>query len=53
VSSTRTNVDTGEVSVWPNAIEICSIPISPFTFFITSTGHGEPAMIPVRSELRS
>ena len=23
------------------------------TFFITSIGHGEPAMIPVRSELRS
>ena len=23
------------------------------TFFMTSIGHGEPAMIPVRSELRS
>jgi len=27
--------------------------ISEITRFITSTGHGEPAMIPVRSEDRS
>ena len=53
VSSTRTTVETGEVSVCPNAIEICSIPICELTLFITSTGHGAPAMIPVRSELRS
>ena len=53
VSSTRTNVETGEVSVWPNAIEICSIPMSSPTRFITSIGHGDPAMIPVRNELRS
>ncbi len=29
------------------------MPISPTTRFITSTGHGEPAMIPVRSDDRS
>ena len=29
------------------------IPISSTTRFITSTGHGEPAMIPVRSDDRS
>ena len=27
--------------------------IRSITRFMTSTGHGEPAMIPVRSELRS
>ena len=53
VSPTRTTVATGEVSACPNAIEICSIPISEPTFVITSIGHGAPAMIPVRSELRS
>ena len=29
------------------------MPIRSTTCFITSTGHGEPAIIPVRSELRS
>jgi hypothetical protein len=29
------------------------MPIRSTTCFITSTGHGEPAMIPVRSEDRS
>jgi hypothetical protein len=29
------------------------IPIRSTTCFITSTGHGEPAMIPVRSDDRS
>ena len=53
VSSRRTCVVTGEVSVIPNAIPISSIPISDETRFITSIGQGEPAMIPVRSELRS
>ena len=46
-------MDTGEVSVIPKAIPISSIPISVATRFITSIGQGEPAMIPVRSELRS
>jgi hypothetical protein len=53
VLPTRTTVAAGEVSVCPNAIEICSIPVCEPAFFITSTGHGAPAMIPVRSELRS
>src|SRR5438552_3544768 len=46
-------VDTGEVSVMPYAIVISGMCITVWTFFITSTGHGEPAMIPVRSELKS
>jgi hypothetical protein len=29
------------------------MPISETTRFITSTGHGDPAMIPVRSDERS
>ncbi len=53
VSSQRTWVVTGEVSVIPNAMLISSIPISELTRFITSTGHGDPAMIPVRSDSRS
>jgi hypothetical protein len=53
VSSIRTCVVTGEVSVIPKAIAICPIPISPATRRMTSIGHGEPAMIPVRSEPRS
>ena len=53
VSSSAVCVDTGEVSVIPNAIAISSIPMSLATRFITSIGQGEPAMIPVRSELRS
>ena len=44
---------TGEVSVIPNAIDISLTPISEETRFMTSMGQGEPAMIPVRSELRS
>jgi len=43
----------GEVSVIPNAIPISSTPMSAETRFMTSIGHGDPAMIPVRSELRS
>ena len=53
VSPIRTCVVTGEVSVIPNAIEISLMPISDSTRFMTSTGHGEPAMMPVRNELRS
>ena len=53
VSSERTCVVTGDVSVMPNAIDISLMPMSPATCFITSIGQGEPAMIPVRSELRS
>ena len=46
-------VETGDVSVMPKAIVISGMCISVFTFFITSTGHGEPAMIPVRKVLKS
>ena len=46
-------VDTGEVSVIPYMIVTSAMFISATTRFITSTGQGEPAMIPVRSEDRS
>jgi hypothetical protein len=49
VSLIGTCVLTGEVSVIPNAIAISPIPMSAETRFMTSTGHGEPAMIPVLS----
>ena len=53
VSSQRTWVVTGEVSVIPKAMLISSIPILSLTRFITSIGHGDPAMMPVRSGPRS
>ena len=53
VSSGRTMVDAGDVSVMPKAIVISSMPISEPTRRMTSIGHGEPAMIPVRRLDRS
>ncbi len=44
-------VDTGEVSVMPYAMVTSGMKAS--TCFMTSTGHGDPAMIPVRSDDRS
>ena len=52
-SSARVIVDTGEVSVIPYEMATSARCISLMHRFITSTGHGEPAMIPVRSEVRS
>ena len=52
-SSRRVMVDTGEVSVMPYMIVTSSMCISATTRFITSTGHGDPAMIPVRKVPRS
>ena len=52
-SSAPVCVDTGDVSVMPYAIVTAPMCMSAITRFITSTGHGEPAMIPVRSEDRS
>src|SRR6185503_15967112 len=49
----RVIVDTGEVSVMPYMIVTSDMFISTTTRFITSTGHGAPAMIPVRSDERS
>ena len=49
----RVIVDTGDVSVMPYMIVTSSMCISVTTRFITSTGHGAPAMIPVRSDDRS
>jgi hypothetical protein len=46
-------VETGEVSVMPYAMVISGMCIVVWTFFMTSTGHGEPAMMPVRSVLKS
>ena len=37
----------------PYAIVISGMCMIVCTFFMTSTGHGEPAMMPVRSELKS
>ncbi len=45
--------DTGLVSVIPYAIDTSVIPISVMQRFITSTGQGDPAMIPVRRLDRS
>ena len=53
VSSRRTIVEAGDVSVIPNAIVISAIPMSDATRRITSIGQGEPAMIPVRRLDRS
>jgi hypothetical protein len=53
VSSIRTIVVTGEISVMPKAIETSEIPMSAATRFITSTGQRDPAITPVRSEPRS
>ena len=53
MSSGRTIVDTGDVSVMPKAIVISSMPISEATRRMTSIGQGEPAMIPVRRLDRS
>src|SRR5881628_2070011 len=52
-SSTSVMLQTGEVSVMPQAIVISGQCISVITRFITSTGQGAPAMMPVRSEDRS
>ena len=45
-------VTPGEVSVWPYTITISLMFIFVLTCFITSIGQGEPAMIPVRRDLR-
>ena len=49
----RVMVETGEVSVMPYMIVTSVMCISATTRFMTSTGHGAPAMIPVRSDDRS
>ena len=53
MSSRRTIVDAGDVSVMPKVIVISPIPIAESTRRMTSIGHGEPAMIPVRRLDRS
>jgi len=53
LSSTDDNVITGELSVCPYPTIIPSQCISFTTRFMISTGQGAPAIIPVRSELRS
>jgi hypothetical protein len=45
-------VDTGEVSVMPYPMVTSLMCISSTHCFMTSTGHGEPAIIPVRSDER-
>ncbi len=45
-------VTPGAVSVWPYTITISDMFMCVLTCFITSTGQGDPAMIPVRSVLR-
>ena len=52
-SSRLVCVDTGDVSVMPYAMVTSAMCISATTRFITSTGHGEPAMMPVRRVDRS
>ena len=52
-SSTSVMLHTGEVSVMPQAIVISGQCISVITRFITSTGHGAPAMMPVRRDDKS
>ena len=52
-SSRRVIVETGEVSVIPYMIVTSAMFISATTRFITSTGQGDPAMIPVRSDDKS
>ena len=52
-SSTAVWVESGAVSVMPHAIVTSSMCICARTWFMTSTGHGAPAMIPVRRLERS
>ena len=49
----RVIVDTGDVSVMPYMIVTSDMFISTTHCFMTSTGHGDPAMIPVRNDERS
>ena len=53
LSSTLDIVITGELSVCPYMIVICGQCISLTTRFITSIGHGAPAITPVRSDVKS
>ena len=46
-------VETGEVSVIPYTIVTAAMPIRFTTCFITSTGQGEPPIMPVRRDDRS
>ena len=52
-SSGEVCVDTGEVSVMPYPMVTSLMCISSTHCFMTSTGHGEPAIIPVRNDDRS
>ena len=52
-SSTAVCVESGPVSVMPQAIVTSSMCIRERTCTMTSTGHGAPAMIPVRRLERS
>jgi hypothetical protein len=52
-SSTAVCVETGEVSVIPQAIVTSGMCIALRTRFITSTGQGAPAITPVRRLVRS
>src|SRR5881296_3796713 len=52
-SSTSVMLQTGEVSVMPQAMVISGQCISVTTRFITSTGHGAPAIMPVRRDDKS
>ena len=49
----RVIVETGEVSVMPYMIVTSVMCISDTTRFMSSTGQGAPAMIPVRSDVSS
>ena len=49
LSSLRTGIMAGS----PCPVEVMKQAISAMQRFITSTGHGEPAMMPVRSDVRS
>jgi hypothetical protein len=53
LSSTEDIVITGELSVCPYIMVISGQCISLTTRFITSIGHGAPAITPVRNELKS
>ena len=52
-SSDRVIVETGDVSVMPYMIVTSVMCISDTTRFMTSTGQGAPAMMPVRRMARS
>ena len=52
-SCTAVCVETGDVSVMPQAIVTSSMCIDVRTCLIVSTGQGAPAMIPVRRLVRS